>query len=188
MFIDMRDWAWVPALENAAPDILAELQTLGPDAFQPWPERHLYGQGWNAFPFHFLGRHMPENCRRCPKTAAAIEAIPGLVSAGFSALDPGTWIKPHIGYSHSLYIGHLGLIVPDDCALRVGPEIRHWTAGRFFAFNDMVEHESWNRGSSLRVILLIEFLRPGRQLGELTTSPEVEAALRALGPAGTQPD
>lgn len=184
MFIDTSDRAWVPLLEAATPEILAELDALGPEAFQPWPERHLYGQGWNAFGFRFLGHRLEENIRRCPRTAAALEAIPGLISAGFSVLHPGTWIKPHVGYSHSLYIGHLGLIVPEGCAIRVGRETRGWTPGRFLAFNDMVEHEAWNRGRSRRVVLLIEFLRPGRQLAELQASPEVQAMLKSLDPAG----
>jgi beta-hydroxylase len=182
MFVDILDREWVPGFEAATPDILAELDALGPEAFEPWPERHLYGAGWNAFGFRFLGRHLDANCARCPKTAAALGAIPGLISAGFSLLEPGTWIKPHVGYSHSLYVGHLGLIVPEDCAIRVGRETRSWRVGRFFAFNDMVEHEAWNRGDSRRVVLLIEFLRPGRELSELTASPEVEAMLKALDP------
>jgi beta-hydroxylase len=182
MFVDTSNYVWVEDFEKASPAILQELYELGPDAFEPWPERHLYGQGWNTFGFRFLGRHLAENCVRCPQTAAALAAIPGLISAGFSTLEPGTWIKPHIGYSHSLYVGHLPLIVPQDCALRVGRETRPWVQGRFVAFNDMVEHEAWNRGSSRRVVLLIEFLRPGRTLQELAASPEVQEMLKALTP------
>jgi beta-hydroxylase len=180
MFIDTSGYPWVPGFEAASPDIIAEFAALGDEALQPWPERALYGQGWNTFGFRFLGHRLEENCLRCPATAAALGSIPELISAGFSVLEPGSWIRPHVGYSHSLYVGHLGLIIPPDCALRVGAETRGWTSGRFLAFNDMVQHESWNRGDSRRVVLLIEFLRPGRQLKELTASPEVEAMLKTL--------
>jgi ornithine lipid ester-linked acyl 2-hydroxylase len=180
MFIDTSGYPWVPTFEAAAADITAEFHSLGVEALQPWPERALYGQGWNTFGFHFLGHKLEENCLRAPKTAAALAAIPELISAGFSVLEPGTWIRPHVGYSHSLYVGHLGLIIPDDCALRVGAETRGWIPGRFLAFNDMIQHESWNRGAARRVVMLIEFLRPGRELKELTASPEVEAMLKSL--------
>jgi hypothetical protein len=37
----------------------------------------------------------------------------------------------------------------------------------------MVEHEAWNRGASRRVVLLIEFARPGAEVGELHMSQDL---------------
>ena len=50
----------------------------------------------------------------------------GVTTAGFSRLAPGTHIKPHVGYTSEVLRCHLGLIVPPDCALRVGSETRRW--------------------------------------------------------------
>jgi aspartyl/asparaginyl beta-hydroxylase (cupin superfamily) len=53
------------------------------------------------------------------------------------------------------------LITPYHCALRVGGETRSWTQGQCFIFDDTVEHEAWNRSDSDRVVLMIDFTKPG---------------------------
>lgn len=181
MFYDVSTFSFTPTLEAGWRDVLGELEGLDPQSFMEWPERSLYNQGWDAFGFYFLGRRFDENCRRCPRTAALVEQIPGLLTAGFSCLQPGTAIAPHVGYSHSLLVGHLALIVPDGCAIRVGPETRGWEPGKVMVFNDMVEHEAWNRGTSRRVVLLFEFLKPGATLDDLTMSEELQESLGDLG-------
>lgn len=183
MFVDTSQFAFARRLEAGWRDILQEMEDLESGEMIPWPERHLYGQGWDAYGFYLLGERFDENCARCPKTTAILETIPGLRSAGFSVLQPGAHITPHVGYSHALYVGHLGLIVPADCAIRVGRETYHWTPGEFMAFNDMVEHEAWNRDTTRRVVLLIEFLRPGKTELDLVMSPELAAALKNGKPA-----
>ncbi|WP_231925988.1 aspartyl/asparaginyl beta-hydroxylase domain-containing protein [Micromonospora echinofusca] len=87
--------------------------------------------------------------------------VPHLTTAGFSRMAPGTRIKPHQGWVTTVYRAHLGLVVPEDCALRVGDETRQWREGKTFVFDDTVTHEAWNYGSSDRVVLLFDFARPG---------------------------
>ena len=82
-----------------------------------------------------------------------------MTTAGFSFLAPGTVIRPHIGYSGEVLRCHLGLIVPEGCALRVGAETRNWDAGKRLVFDDTVEHEAWNSGAEGRAVLLIYFRR-----------------------------
>jgi aspartyl/asparaginyl beta-hydroxylase (cupin superfamily) len=57
-------------------------------------------------------------------------------------------------------ICHLPLIVPPDCALRVGNETRKVEAGKMMIFDDSMEHEAWNRSGEMRAILLFEIWRP----------------------------
>ena len=57
-------------------------------------------------------------------------------------------------------ICHLPLIVPPDCALRVGNETRAWTEGRIVSFDDSIEHEAWNHSSELRVVLIFDVWKP----------------------------
>jgi aspartyl/asparaginyl beta-hydroxylase (cupin superfamily) len=57
-------------------------------------------------------------------------------------------------------ICHVPLIVPDGCRLRVGAETREVIFGKAMIFDDSVEHEAWNDGSSDRAVLLFEIWRP----------------------------
>jgi len=173
MFYDTTAFDFTTMLEANWRTILHELEQLETRQFQEWPEKHLYGKGWDVFGFYFLGSKLPDNCLLCPETTQVLEAIPGMKSAGFSVLQPGTSIAPHVGYSHALLVCHLGLIIPEACGIRVGSEKRHWEPGRCLIFNDMVEHEAWNHSVSRRVVLLIEFARPGAQLNELHMSREL---------------
>ena len=95
----------------------------------------------------------------CPITTKLIEEIPGLLSAGFSSLAPGTYIGPHFGYTNQVLRYHLGLVTPENCAIRVDKETRSWVAGSDFVFDDTQEHEAWNKGESTRVVLLLDFKR-----------------------------
>jgi beta-hydroxylase len=92
-----------------------------------------------------------------------VEQIPGLTTAGFSWMSPGTHIKPHVGYSSAVLRCHLGLVIPSDCKLRVGSETRGWQEGKTLVFDDTVEHEAWNRSDKDRVVLLLDFKRPGAE-------------------------
>lgn len=58
---------------------------------------------------------------------------------------------------------HLGLIVPSDCCLRVGDAVKSWKEGKCLIFDDTVEHEAWNNSKEDRIILLLDFARPGME-------------------------
>ena len=91
----------------------------------------------------------------------------------FSILEPGTHIVPHCGMLNTRLICHLPLIVPTGCRLRVGNHSRDVEAGKMLIFDDSIEHEAWNSGDAIRVILLFEIWRP-----ELTAAER--AGLTAL--------
>ena len=78
----------------------------------------------------------------------------------FSILDPHTRIPPHHGIINSRLVIHIPLIVPKNCALRVGPETREWEPGTALIFDDTIEHEAWNDSDSLRVVLLGDLWHP----------------------------
>jgi aspartyl/asparaginyl beta-hydroxylase (cupin superfamily) len=54
----------------------------------------------------------------------------------------------------------MGLIVPDDCGLRVGREIAKWEEGKCLVFDASFEHEAWNRGNSTLFTLVITTFHP----------------------------
>ncbi|MEB3360627.1 MAG: aspartyl/asparaginyl beta-hydroxylase domain-containing protein [Synechococcaceae cyanobacterium] len=157
-FYDPRDFPFTQVLQRSWPRILEELQALRSGDFIAWPEKYLYeGKGWDTFGLFALGVPIARNCELCPETAAALRQIPGLVSAGFSSLAPGTHIAPHTGYPDGLLRCHLGLIVPESCGLRVASEVRSWRPGECLVFDDTAEHEAWNRSDRTRVVLLLDF-------------------------------
>jgi len=161
MFMNAADYPFTVELEESFPSIKQELQRLSPRNFVAWPQKFLYESGWNVFGLYAFGHKLQENCSLCPETTRAVERIPGLVTAGFSWMEPGTHIKPHVGFAKPVLRCHLGLVIPEGCALRVGDEVRSWQEGKTMVFDDTTEHEAWNRSSSIRVVLLLDFKRPG---------------------------
>ena len=120
--------------------------------------------------FFLVGYGYPieENLARCPQTAAAIAQIPGLNSAFFSILAPGTHIPDHRGVTKGLITCHLGLVVPSDgdVRMRVHDRIVRWAEGETLVFDDTYRHEVWNETGGTRVVLLIQAERPLRQPGK----------------------
>ena len=181
VFFDSCNFAFIPALEAQWRSVRDELLALPHSKFEPWKETYLYEAGWDVFGLYAFGKRVEENCRLAPRTAAIVEAVPGLITAGFSSLQPGTHIQPHVGYQYDysedgelttrrelntrVLRMHLGLIVPETftpigCAMRVGEELRNWEEGKCLVFDDTIQHEAWNRATTTRVVLLLDFLRP----------------------------
>lgn len=156
MFYDPRQFDFISTLEANWQQVLQELQQLQQPDFIPWPEQYLYGEGWDTFGLYAFGVKIRKNCRLCPETTKLIEQIPGLVTAGFSSLKPGTHIKPHTGYEDGVLRVHLGLVIPPDCAIRVGERTEAWEPGKCLVFDDTTEHEAWNRSDSTRIVLLMD--------------------------------
>jgi len=167
MFYATELFPFTTSLEQNWRVIRSELNALSTSEFIDWPEHSLYGDhGWETFGLYAFGQRQAEGCARCPQTEGLVRKIPGLMMAGFSRLAPGAHIVPHCGYEgYSGYVLrlHLGLDIPEDCAIRVGPEIRTWQEGRCFVFDDATEHEAWNKSPRQRTVLLCDFLNPLRK-------------------------
>lgn len=121
---------------------------------------------WDAYFFYRHGLRHDEHCARCPQTTALLDTLP-LVRIRdhapetlFSVLSPGTHILPHTGVTNTRLVTHLPLIVPPDCALRVGGEEHAWQEGRCVTFDDTYEHEAWNRSEQTRVVLILDSWHP----------------------------
>jgi beta-hydroxylase len=161
MFVDRAQFPFVARLEAAWTTIRDECLALGPDDFEPWVQREMYGEGWHVYGLLAFGRRVERGLAACPETAALVESVPGVTTAGFSRLAAGAHIEPHVGWVRTVYRMHLGLVVPDGCTLRVGDETRPWREGEGLIFDDTTEHEAHNRSPHDRIVLLLDFLRPG---------------------------
>jgi len=178
-FHDPRRFPFVAGLERAAAAIRAELAALGDGAFAASPDSLTTREGgydetgWLAFALAGEGAPV-EHRARCPATARALAAVPGLVNASFSRFRPGTRLYPHRGELAGVLRCHLALVVPaGDVGLRVGGETRRWEPGRCLVFDDTREHDAWNRGDGDRVVLLVTFRAPR---AALRSDPDLEDA------------
>jgi ornithine lipid ester-linked acyl 2-hydroxylase len=121
---------------------------------------------WKTFFFTAYGYRVDANCASCPKTAALLDTIPGLVTAFFSILSPHKHIPPHRGPYRGVVRCHLALMVPgapEACGIKVGGEVRHWHEGETMFFDDGYEHSAWNDCDGTRVVLFLDVMRPLRR-------------------------
>ena len=200
-FFDRRHFDWMPQIEAATADIREELQALLADpgeALRPYVrmEKGLPDNVWSGLDQSldwgacFLWEYGNPNTpvlERCPKTAAALAALPSAhipgrsPSAFFSLLKPRTKIPPHTGVTNTRAIVHLPLIVPDGCGFRVGGETRSWREGQAFAFDDTIEHEAWNDSDALRAVLIFDVWNPHLTLAEQELVVQYFAAADSTG-------
>lgn len=166
-FRDPAAFSFVPELEAAFEPILAELRALDPADFVESPDSLTtisdgYDEtGWLQFGLFGAGLDLAANRARCPRTARACAAVPGLENASFSLFRPGTHLYPHRGERSGVLRCHLPLLVPEgDVALRFGAQTQRWIPGRCLVFDDTFEHEAWNLGTSERVVLILTFAAP----------------------------
>jgi beta-hydroxylase len=133
----------------------------GVSEVDPAQSRLAFAGGWKCFLFRFYGVDVPENRELCPKTAALLDQVPNVVSAGFSVLEPGMRLPVHSGPVKGVLRYHLGMIVPQgDCGITVGGQTRGWDEGKSFLIDDIFLHTAWNDADSDRVVLLVDVERP----------------------------
>ncbi|MGL4313409.1 MAG: aspartyl/asparaginyl beta-hydroxylase domain-containing protein [Sphingomonas sp.] len=174
--LDVRDFPWTQTLRDNWHAVREEAMTVAmvgdnaPSLATISPDHRSIAEvnKWKSFFLYGYGYAIEENMAQCPVTARVIQGIPGLNSAFFSILEPGTHIPDHRGVTKGLITCHLGLIVPrdGDVRMRVHDRIVRWAEGETLVFDDTYRHEVWNDTSSTRVVLLIQFERPLRQPGK----------------------
>ena len=164
---------------TAIRDELSEMR----NAFVEYREANLAANGlWASFPLRKSSATDERAKAACPATTAIIDSIPRVGDmAMFSALNPGTHIPPHCGPWNTRLTIHLGLIVPEGCAFRVGSTTERWTEGKCLVFDDSFEHEVWHRGKSSRFVLLVDLWHPDITELEMFVLRSAEQMLRDAG-------
>ncbi len=180
-FFDRSLFPWLAAVEAESTAIRADLMRVlvaDRDGLQPYIDFPAglpidqfaelnRSRKWSAY---FLWNQSQPNLAhigRCPATARVLEeAVPRCRVEGraptafFSILDPHTTIPAHTGVTNTRCTVHLPLIVPPDCAFRVGATTREWVADHAWVFDDTIEHEAWNRSDTPRAILIFDVWNP----------------------------
>jgi hypothetical protein len=199
-FYERNRFPWLDKVEAATDAIRAELLEVLEDesAFKPYvqgdPKRPRKGQGgmldnpdWSAFYLWKNGEAVERNTARCPNTLAALEEVPLPRVTGrspsilFSLMRPGAHIPAHNGFVNTRLICHLPILVPGHCLFRVGNEVREWSEGKAWVFDDTIEHEAWNRSNRTRVVLLFEIWRPELTEEERDLVRDMFQAIDAMG-------
>lgn len=180
-FFDPEAFPWVAEVEGRAAavraeldDVLADLEHL-PNFQDISTDQYSLTQDdrWKTYFFAGYGFEVEEHLRRCPETAAALRAIPGMTTAMFSILAPGKRIPPHVGPYKGVLRYHLALRVPEPTSasgITVRGETRHWTEGTSLIFDDVWEHEAWNGTDEVRVVLFVDFVRPMRRTARIVNA------------------
>jgi aspartyl/asparaginyl beta-hydroxylase (cupin superfamily) len=200
-YFDRAHFPWLDALEAAAPAIRAEWEALIRErdpGFVPYvslapgtPENPWTPLSdsfdWSALYLWKYGVPQQAILDACPRTRAALEAVPGMAIPGrgptafFSLLKPGARIPPHTGVSNIRTIGHLALSIPPGCGFRVGGETREWREGQAWLFDDTIEHEAWNTSDQPRAILIFDVWNPYLSAPERDLITRYFAAADAAG-------
>lgn len=147
-----------------------------------------HNRDWGVYFLFNQGERVDANCAACPATAALLESLPLVRIPGrgptafFSRLQPGTHIPPHHGATNTRLIAHLPLVIPPDCALRVGNDVRPWRPGELLIFDDTIEHEAWNRSDQTRVVLIFDVWNPFLSDQERALVTAVTAGMAAFYP------
>lgn len=139
-------------------DILPSFQDISEDQKSISKDDH-----WKTFFLYGFGYKAQTNCRLCPETTRLIESVPGMITAFFSILSPGKHIPEHRGVFKGIMRYHLGLKVPEnakDCRIRVDEVLAYWQEGKGMLFDDTYQHEVWNNTNEMRVVLLMDVIRP----------------------------
>lgn len=197
-YFDRRLFAWLPEYEALFAPITAELEPLlGTSTTRErvfhsgeLASANLRGgaaaPSWDGYYFYRYGERREENCAACPVTARALDALPLIrirqhgPEVLFSVFTAGTHLLPHRGVTNARAVSHLPLIVPGDCALRVGGEVHAWGEGRVVVFDDTYEHEAWNRSDRVRVVLIADIWNPHLSEAERAAVGDCIAALGDL--------
>jgi beta-hydroxylase len=165
---DKAAFPWATDVEAAYPAIRAELERVltrkddlpGFHEISSDVATISQDRGWKTFLLAGYGFKSDANITLCPRTWAACQKIPGLITVMYSILEPGKHLPPHRGPYNGVLRLHLGLIVPEpreDLGIRVEKELYRWREGEAVIFDDAFEHEAWNRTPHTRVVLFVDF-------------------------------
>jgi len=177
-FHPLSDFPWVELVENKFDDIKHELLQLysNKSSIKPYIKEANTGNSgldtlanslnWSSIHLIQGGEYRDELLKQCPVLSSVLKALPLPALSGnapeafLSVLKPKTAILPHYGLSNIKLTVHLGIDIPQDCAIRVGNETHTWKQGKLMIFDDSFEHEAWNKSNENRIVFIFEIWHP----------------------------
>jgi aspartyl/asparaginyl beta-hydroxylase (cupin superfamily) len=119
-------------------------------------------KAWNIFMLYAMGEKPLANRKQCPNTVELLDSIPGIFQAFFSILEGGKAIPSHEGPYRGYLRYHLALIVPieNPPSIRIKDLHYTWKEMQSILFDDSWSHEVYNKSNDIRVLLIVDILRP----------------------------
>ena len=179
---DAAAFPWTSAFVGAYPAIRAELEGFLAQqqvTFRNYVGPILHEQAdageWHVLYLEYRGRRWDDHCRMFPELVKLLDVIPRRAGTVFvSRLTPGAHIPKHCGATNTQLTCHFGIVVPDGVEMRVAREVRRQTAGQCTIFDDSFEHEVWNRSTSVRYNVFMQFWNPALTDAEVAGIQQLE--------------
>ncbi len=146
--------------------VIAEAKKVMEMPWFEWPEKGLYmaKDKWDVFPFVAFTTWFDKTSDLCPETKKMLQAIPGIQTALYSRLSPGTTLVPHIGWgdlSNTILRCHFGIVAPPDSGMWVDGEFQQQKEADWIVFDDSKLHSGYNSSKDqFKVVLLVDITRP----------------------------
>lgn len=171
-FYDDDKYEVFPQLKRLADnyEIIEKEYIAGGYSVYDWPEKSLLlkrSDEWKVVPLYGFGIWNKQYTEKFSETIKLLKEVPGLRSAIFSRLGPGTRLKKHQGWaslSNEVLRCHMGVVVPDPSLGRSGVEVedefRQVKKGDWIVFDDSKIHIGVNESNQTRTVLLLDIERP----------------------------
>jgi len=156
-FLHTDLYPFLKPLEDNWEQIKTEFLGIPKDDFEKYFVDELHNGKWKVWGLYYQQQWFLEHMQQCPKTTELIQQIPGLSEAGFSILEAGAKLEPHVGWTDQFMRCHLPLICTPKAYLSVEGEQYIWTEGKIVVFDDMKEHYAVNESDIDRVVLIVDF-------------------------------
>jgi aspartyl/asparaginyl beta-hydroxylase (cupin superfamily) len=105
----------------------------------------------------------------------------------FSVLTSGVHIPPHHDATNARITCHLGVLVPDKCAIKVDGDTQEWNEGGCLFFDASFMHEAWNKSDSNRVCLILDLWHPELTQLERLILAELQRIVASSTPGWKEP-
>lgn len=165
MNFDRARFPVIDYLETHYPQIEQEVLHMPEDMYEVYRDYAASNNPWYcaalfAFESNPNVKNNPERQRQVvPNTWRLMEAHPQICLAAASVLTHDTHLHAHTDdkIPDSIRI-HMGVQVPDECALRVAGDLIRWRRGIATVFDGEVDHEAINLSLEPRIILIVDFI------------------------------
>lgn len=162
---DTTNYPFIVKLEKGIADMRAELLMNlkeRPSMFTEEQENLHVGGQWTELRLKSSGYStFTKQAAFFPKTVQHFKDCgQEFISIKISAIQPGTYIRPHTGPTNERLRIHLTLLHTGGAKLRVGNEWRTWEEGKAIMFDDSWEHEVMHLGKDIRVVIICDIWHP----------------------------
>ena len=164
------------------------------DASREGGEHKMHHGEWSWNTWISKGARQESFEERCPETARLLSSIAGsalmtgtpFAFSFFSTLHGQSSIAPHSAPCNLRLRCHLPLVTTStdsaECGMRVGNDVVPWQEGKTIVFDDSYEHETWNRTSQDRTVLLFDVWHPDLTFAERIAITDMFSGAAKAGP------